>query len=261
MGYLLPGGALLPIRYVAAVLAVAGIKWSLSGLKAITRHGIFAPLMAFLATGCTGLAMALVEGPSAYDILIVVAESLVAGGFAYFAAVAMQVIGVEREKSALTPQEQSSVMAVAAVILMAVAGIQFSGISPGRILSVLVILLMARCGKEQGGSIAGIVLGLCMAMAQPGAFVFGGGLFLRRADGGHLQPIRPVRLGGGLCGGQYHCGGNGGNRCDGDHRGIRGGGGQHHLCGAAPGAGQEDQRLFLPGQGSAGGGGAAALRW
>lgn len=188
VGYLLPGGALLPIRYVAAVLAVAGIKWSLSGLKAITRHGIFAPLMAFLATGCTGLAMALVEGPSAYDILIVVAESLVAGGFAYFAAVAMQVIGVEREKSALTPQEQSSVMAVAAVILMAVAGIQFSGISPGRILSVLVILLMARCGKEQGGSIAGIVLGLCMAMAQPehlylaAAYSFGGltaGIFSR----------------------------------------------------------------------------------
>ena len=39
VGYLLPGGTLLPIRYIAAVLAVAGIKWSLSGLKAITADG------------------------------------------------------------------------------------------------------------------------------------------------------------------------------------------------------------------------------
>lgn len=49
VGYLLPGGALLPIRYVAAVLAVGRDQMvPVPGWKAITRHGIFAPLMAFL---------------------------------------------------------------------------------------------------------------------------------------------------------------------------------------------------------------------
>ena len=32
-GYLLPGGAVVPLRYAAALAAVAGIKWSLSGIK------------------------------------------------------------------------------------------------------------------------------------------------------------------------------------------------------------------------------------
>ncbi len=188
-GYLLPGGAVLPMRYIAAVLAVAGIKWSLSGLKNLTRHGLFAPLIAFLATGCTGLAMTVVNGFDAYNLVIVLAESLLAGGFSYFAATSVRVLHEPREKGdTLSAQEQASLIAVGAVLLMSVAGIEISGISPGRILAVLLVLLLARCGKEQGGSIAGIVLGLAMTMASPdrlylaAAYSFGGlmaGIFSR----------------------------------------------------------------------------------
>ena len=79
-------------------------------------------------------------------------------------------------------------VAVAAVALMALSTVQFSGISPGRIVSILVILVFARCGREQGGSIAGIVLGTAMALAAPEqmflapAYALGGllaGLFSR----------------------------------------------------------------------------------
>ena len=33
VGYLLPGGTAAPMRYIAALVAVAGIKWSLSGIS------------------------------------------------------------------------------------------------------------------------------------------------------------------------------------------------------------------------------------
>ena len=64
-------------------------------------------------------------------------------------------------------RDRSSLVATGAVLLMAVSSLEISGISPGRILAVVLILLLARCGREQGGSIAGIVLGLAMAMAAP----------------------------------------------------------------------------------------------
>ena len=166
MGYLLPDGAVYPLRYLAAVAAVAGIRWALNGMKKLTAAGFFAPLTAFLATGFTGMALTLMNKPSLISVLTVVAESLLAGGFAYFVATAFRITHRAETKS-LTAQEQSSVVAVAAVVLMAVSTIQFSGISPGRIVSILLILLLARCGKEQGGSIAGIVLGTAMALAAP----------------------------------------------------------------------------------------------
>lgn len=53
MGYLLPEGAASPLRYLAAVAAVAGIRWSLNGLKRVTKSALFAPVAAFLATGMT----------------------------------------------------------------------------------------------------------------------------------------------------------------------------------------------------------------
>lgn len=188
VGYLLPGDAVFPLRYVAAVLAVAGIRWSLSGFRELTDRAMFAPVIAFLATFSTGIAMNLVGGFAVDRLLMVLCESLVAGGFAYFSTATVRVIADAGSRTSLTAQEQSSLVATGAVLLMAVSSLEISGISPGRILAVVLILLLARCGREQGGSIAGIVLGLAMAMAAPdslhlaAAYAFGGlmaGIFSR----------------------------------------------------------------------------------
>lgn len=189
IGYLLPGGAAQPLRYIAAIAAVAGIKWSLSGVKAASRHPIFAPLIAFLSVECTGFALTAVNGLDLYSGLLVAAEGLLAGGAAYFFATSIRMLsGDITGHGVLTAQEQASVVMTGAVILAAVSGFSFSGIAPGRILAAVIILLLARSGKEQAGAIAGIVLGLAMAM--PGsdhmylaaAFAFGGlmaGIFSR----------------------------------------------------------------------------------
>lgn len=166
MGYLLPEGAASPLRYLAAVAAVAGIRWSLNGLKKVTKSPFFAPAAAFLAAGFTGMAMTLMGKPDFLDILTVISESLLAGGFAYFVQVTFRITH-QAPDGTLTAPEQASMVAVAAVVLMALSTVQFSGISPGRIFSVLLILAFARCGREQGGSIAGIVLGTAMALAAP----------------------------------------------------------------------------------------------
>ncbi len=166
-GYLLPGGASMSLRYLAAVAAAAGIRWALSGLPHMTGSRVFPPVVAFLSTLCTGLAMATINGISVYTVAVTVCESLLAGGFSYFFVVAVETVTGERAGRTITMQQQASVIITGAVVLMAMAGLDISGISPGRILSVIVILLAARCGKEQGGAVAGIVLGVAMALATP----------------------------------------------------------------------------------------------
>ena len=123
-----------------------------------------------------------------YDVLLAVSEGLLAAGASYFFATAILLLEEGRDHRLLTAQEQASLVTAGAVVLAAAAGFTFSGISPGRMIAVVMILLLARCGKEQGGSIAGIVLGLAMAMSAPEqpvlavSYAFGGlmaGIFAR----------------------------------------------------------------------------------
>ena len=188
IGYLLPGGAAVPLRYAAALAAVAGIKWSLSGIKQAARHPAFAPVISFLAGASTGLALSSVNGLDALSILLALAEGLLAGGAAYFFCISIALISSDQPGRVLTAQEQASVVLTGSIVLMAVASYSFSGIAPGRVIAAALILLLARCGKEQGGSIAGIVLGLAASLSGganlhlAAAFSFGGlaaGIFAR----------------------------------------------------------------------------------
>ena len=187
VGYLLPMGTAFPLRYIAAVAVVGGIRWALSSLPGVTKRAGFAPILAFLATAATGAAMSFAGGIDVYKALIIIAESLIAGGFAYFFSSSVHVLQ-NGNLSVLTAQQQAGMVVTGAVVLMAVSAVQFSGISPGRIAAVVLLLLLARCGKEQGGAIAGVVLGVAMAMASPdhlvlaAAYAFGGlmaGIFAR----------------------------------------------------------------------------------
>ncbi len=198
IGYIAAGDVSFPLRYIAALLAVSGIRWVLSGMNRVTGAPVFAPLVAFLATFTTGLAMAVTKGVDIYDILLVFTEGVTAAGFAYFCRVAMTV-GEGRQAGLFTAGEQTAVILVSAVTLMALSSFLVGEISPGRILAVLAILLMARSGKEQGGGMAGIILGVVMGLGFPeqpylaAAYAFGGllsGVFSRygrlAAGGGFL---------------------------------------------------------------------------
>ena len=188
VGYLLPGGSSLSLRYVAAVAAVGGLRWALGGLRLLAENRKFAPFLALTATAATGVAMYAVVGVTLNRVLLILCESLLAAGYAY---VCEQTNGIAlslHRMPAATPVDQASIVVTAAVLLLSVSGIEIGGISPGRILSVLLILLCARAGREQGGSVAGIVLGVVTLLASPEqayvgvSYAFGGllaGMFSR----------------------------------------------------------------------------------
>ncbi len=164
-GYLVQGMS-LSLRYLAALITVAGIRWSVSGFPQIVRTRIFSSVVAFLGTVITGSALLLNASPTAIAALTVLSEGLLAGGFAFFAAtVRRDVTGASEEP--LSAEAEVSLIVIASVVMMALLTVECGGIAPARILSLLLILLAARNGKWVGGSAVGILLGTALLLATP----------------------------------------------------------------------------------------------
>ncbi len=164
-GYLVQGLS-DSLRYLAALITVAGIRWSVSGFTSVTKTRIFPSVTAFLATVITGSALLLTASPSALSVLIILSEGLLAGGFAFFTSTAHHELAVERETS-LSQEAEVSLIVLASVVMMALLTVEFGGIAPARILSSLLILLAARNGQWAGGSAVGILLGTALLLSTP----------------------------------------------------------------------------------------------
>ncbi len=192
-GYLLAGGILYPLRYIAAVAVVGGLRWVLAAVPGWRERPLTPPLMAAAADLLTGLFFLGRSGMDAFRLLLLVAESLAAAGAAYFFRIAVQFTRRAAEprparRLQLTGGEQAALVLTGAVALMAASTLDIRGFAPGRVLAAGLILLLARSGRETGGAVAGVVVGVCTALAAPGqtvlamALAFGGllaGLFAR----------------------------------------------------------------------------------
>ena len=190
LGYLL-GDAPSPLRYIAAVAAVGGLRWVLAAVPEWDKRAFIPPLIAFVATLATGLAVDSALGLDGYRIVILLAESGVAAGCALFFRTAVtqsrRLQNVDDSRG-ITPPQQTALILTGAVILMAASTVTIGTFAPGRVLAAGLILVLARAGQEQGGSMAGVIVGAATALAAPGqialalALAFGGllaGVFSR----------------------------------------------------------------------------------
>jgi len=180
VGYVLGSDVLFLFRYLAAVTVAAGIRWSFSGIKGPVAARLLPPAAGFVAALTAGLAVQTANGISIYTASALVCEGALAGGFAHLCAVVDRLLRNGSAENGLIPAEQVAVSAVAAVAVMSLTAVAPGGISLGRALSTVAVLLFARSGKEQGGGIAGIALGTALWLTSPAdgavavALAFGG---------------------------------------------------------------------------------------
>ena len=190
VGYLL-GDTAAPLRYIAAVAAVGGLRWVLAAVPEWDKRSFIPPLAAFVASLATGLAMVSAIGLDGYRVVVLIAESGVAAGCALFFRTA---VGLSRrlqepdDSRGITPPQQAALILTGAVVLMAASTVTVGTFAPGRVLAAGLVLVLARAGQEQGGSMAGVIIGAATALAAPGqlslalALAFGGllaGVFSR----------------------------------------------------------------------------------
>lgn len=188
IGYFLSGDTLMPLRYIAALVAVAGFRWAVSGASKITDNPFFSPSLAFGSTLITGVAINSFQGLQIDVLLAELCEAVLAGGAAYFFDQSIRLLQNERGRGALNIAQQSSLVISASVLLMAFHSITIYDISVGRIVTMTVILVAAKAGQQHGGMLSGVVFGAATAIGSPAyahlsvAYAFGGlmtGLFSR----------------------------------------------------------------------------------
>ncbi len=151
------------LRYLACLVSVIGLRWSVAGFPRISRSVWFAPTIAFLGCVITGSALHLGGDPSAIDILSVISESLLCSGFAYFCYTLFNYEGKQNREST-----RLSAIVIAAISIMGLYSIQWQGINVGRILANLMMLVVAKIGLKEG-SVVGILLGITCFFSAPEA--------------------------------------------------------------------------------------------
>lgn len=194
IGYALSSGITGTMKYIAAAVLVAAIKWVFGTLGSVDKKRIFAPFVAAASMLATGLAVNIGDGMYIYDVVLSFSDAALAMGAVYFFKKAIHTIINKKSLKGLSAGELCSVLVLLSVVLMSLSGLTIGMISIGRVLSVIIILLAARYGKESYGSIAGITTGIAMSLGSGSmlyivaAYAFGGLL------AGVFSPLGKVAL-------------------------------------------------------------------
>ena len=165
-------------RYVSVVIAIGALRWLFSELDFIRRSRLFAPLVAFGTVFATGVALLFGGAGSLSSPVDCAIEALLAGAAAYFMATTVRLSGERRGISAFTRQESACMVLTGCVLMLALGGVAVEGISFGRVLAAIAVLLCARYGGISGGAVCGVCTGAVFSLSQGGqVFVCGGFAF------------------------------------------------------------------------------------
>lgn len=197
-GYLLPSPVYVSVRYAAALVAVAAIRWSLSELKAVNTHPLYAPAVTFLPLLLTGLTMVFLSGSVSYSAALYLAESFLGAGVSYFLCRTSNLLqgrtGDGRSKSGgLYDSGDVAALAVTVgVLVLSFSGVTVANVSIGRIFTVLMVIYCARVGGISGGTVAGVTAGAIQGLSTAGLSYLSGAYGLGGLMAGVFSPMGKV---------------------------------------------------------------------
>lgn len=178
LGYLLTGNPLVNFKYILAVALVICAKWLFGDRPKGGWKPAWAVLTCLICLGIPAAASFLMGSRTPYDAILTLAELFLACGTAYFLARSLEVLPLGLQGAGRS--DLSCVAASVCIILMGLTSIRMEGLSVGRILAALGILLCARYGREAGGAVCGVAAGVAVGLAGGDfayvitAYAFGG---------------------------------------------------------------------------------------
>lgn len=164
LGYLLPGGAQYPVKYLAAAAAVFLLQWLLSGRK---RTGLWmdAGVASLSLLVCSGAIVA-GNGLQPKEIVYCLAETMLCGCAVVFLKPTLPLIRKPSKLWGISQRQMVCMTISLCMLLLAFEGVKFDGISLGRVLGVLAVLIAARYGREAAGSVTGVAVGILLSFGD-----------------------------------------------------------------------------------------------
>lgn len=168
------------IRYLAAIIAVCAIRWTLNEFGKLQRHPLFSPIVAFLPIMATGFAGMVSNGFTPQKIIESSVEALMTAVGAYFIVRTIVIVTGTQNIKTLNQQEIACIVMTSYIFILSLVNVDIGTLSVGRILSVLIIYFASNYGGAGGGSIAGISAGIIFSLNGSsfgyiaGAYGFGG---------------------------------------------------------------------------------------
>ena len=179
IGYLFPLRLGCAIRYIATVVAITAIKWTLSDISKIKNHVLYTPLVVFFSSLVTGISMDLAYGIDKRDISISILEAILAAGAAYFFDVTFKILSNKKLYS-LNQKEFVCVAISMSIVLCSLSKLSVAGISIGKVLAIAIILTISYVFGPAMGTISGICSGIIFSLPSfgqsyiSGSYAFGG---------------------------------------------------------------------------------------
>ncbi len=192
LGYLMPSPADVPARYAAALIAAAAIRWSLSELKSVSSHPLFAPLVTFFPLLLTGMTMVFLNGSLSYSAALYVAEAFLGSGCAYFLSRTSRLLLHPGREGVYETADVAAVTAAVGILLLAFSDVTIAGVSLGRVLMILLVLTCARSGGISGGTVAGVAAGAIHGLSTAGLSHLSGAYGLGGLMAGVFAPMGKV---------------------------------------------------------------------
>ena len=173
-------------RYIAIVVAIAGIRFVVKDIKNIRKSMIYPPMVAFLPVFATGIALLFSDSSKINTFALCTIEAVISASGAFFLDRAICLCSSRRNLTSFNQQELSCLVMSGCILLLALNTLSIGSFSLGRTLAVVVILLCGKYGGVTGGAIGGISTGVVFSLSSVsysflcGGFGFGGlmaGLF------------------------------------------------------------------------------------
>ena len=151
----LGGAHTLTIKYTAAILLITLARRTAAHSEPTMQRTTAAPLLAFFGLLLPSVASLLAQSFSGYKLVMALAEATMAAACAYFLARGLKAFSLGQGLFTLT----------ASMLIVSLSNVTFGGISLGRLLAALAVLLCALAGGERWGAISGIVCGTAVGVA------------------------------------------------------------------------------------------------
>jgi stage II sporulation protein E len=159
-GYLITPIKDAAFKHIVAMFAVLAIKLLLSGYRKLISSEVFLCFVSLISSGFTFVAAYKILGGS---LILSIGEAVLVAVGTFFACRGFK--GLAKCETGLSLDELSSLLIVINILLLGLMDVGFNGVSVGRILSALLILIAAKHGGIIAGAISGVTVAFTMALS------------------------------------------------------------------------------------------------